>query len=133
EQLKVRGFRIEPGEIENTLRQHPSVHEALVAAREVGPGDKRLIAYIVKREERPATNNELREFLKERLPEYMVPSAFVFLEEIPLTPQGKYDRRALPVVAQTRSESLVAPRDVLELELTEQWEELLHLPCGVTD
>jgi amino acid adenylation domain-containing protein len=135
EQLKVRGFRVEPGEIENALRQYPSVHEALVAARENGPGDKRLIAYIVKRPEGSATINELREFLKERLPEYMIPSAFVFLEEIPLTPQGKYDRRALPIPQHTRFEesSLVAPRNVLELQLTEQWEELLHVPCGVTD
>jgi len=134
EQLKVRGFRIEPGEIENALRQHPSVHEVLVAPREDVSGDKRLIAYIVKRQT-ATTVNELREFLKERLPEYMVPSAFVFLEEIPLTPQGKYDRRALPVPHQTDSDGgrLVAPRDVLELQLTEQWEELLGVPCGVTD
>ena len=62
----------------------------------LGPGDKRLIAYIVKRQQSSVTVNELRESLKERLPEYMIPSAFVFLEEIPLTPQGKYDRRALP-------------------------------------
>ncbi len=132
EQLKVRGFRIEPGEIENALRQLPSVHEALVAAREVAPGDKRLVAYIVKRAESAATVNELRGALKERLPEYMIPSAFVFLEKIPLTPQGKYDRRALPA-PQARVEDLVAPRDVLELQLTEAWEELLHVPCGVTD
>ena len=131
EQLKVRGFRIEPGEIENALRQLPSVHEALVAAREVAPGDKRLIAYVVKREE--CTINELRGSLKERLPEYMIPSAFVFLEEIPLTPQGKYDRRALPAPGRFEESHLVAPRDVLELQLTEQWEELLHVPCGVTD
>jgi amino acid adenylation domain-containing protein len=131
EQLKVRGFRIEPGEIENALRQLPSVHEALVAAREVAPGDKRLIAYIVKRQE--STINELRGSLKERLPEYMIPSAFVFLEEIPLTPQGKYDRRALPTLGRFEESHLVAPRDVLELQLTELWEELLHVPCGVTD
>src|SRR5689334_6545478 len=133
EQLKIRGFRIEPGEIENVLRQHPSVHEALVAAREAAPGDRRLIAYVVKRGESSA--NELREFLKERLPEYMVPSAFVFLEEIPLTPHGKYDRHALPLPQEIRSEEggLVAPRDVVELQLTEQWEELLHVTCGVTD
>jgi amino acid adenylation domain-containing protein len=131
EQLKVRGFRIEPGEIENALRQLPSVHEALVAAREVAPGDKRLIAYIVKREE--CTVNELRGSLKERLPEYMIPSAFVFLEEIPLTPQGKYDRRALPNPGRFEEGHLVAPRDVLELQLTELWEKLLQVPCGVTD
>jgi amino acid adenylation domain-containing protein len=131
EQLKVRGFRIEPGEIENALRQLPSVHEALVAARQVAPGDKRLIAYIVKRQE--STVNELRGSLKERLPEYMIPSAFVFLEKIPLTPQGKYDRRALPAPGRFEEGHLVAPRDVLELELTELWDELLHVPCGVTD
>jgi amino acid adenylation domain-containing protein len=133
EQLKLRGFRIEPGEIENALRQHSSVHEALVAARDTGPGDRRLIAYIVKRQEGSVTAGELREFLKERLPEYMVPSAFVFLEEIPLTPHGKYDRRALPVPHRSEESRLVGPRDVLELQLTEEWEKLLGVPCGVTD
>ncbi|HEY3579593.1 MAG TPA: amino acid adenylation domain-containing protein, partial [Pyrinomonadaceae bacterium] len=133
QQLKLRGFRIEPGEIENALRQHPSIHEALVAAREVLPGDRRLIAYIVKRQESSVSAGELREFLKERLPEYMVPSTFVFLEKIPLTSQGKYDRRALPVPDRSGESRLVAPRDVLELQLTEQWEELLGVPCGVTD
>jgi amino acid adenylation domain-containing protein len=133
EQLKLRGFRIEPGEIENALRQHPAVHEALVAARDSGPGDKRLIAYIVKRQESSVTVNELRESLKERLPEYMIPSAFVVLKEIPLTPQGKYDRRALPVPHRSEEGHLVAPRDVVELQLTEQWENLLGVPCGVTD
>src|SRR5678810_1228172 len=64
---------------------------------------------------------------------YMIPSAFVFLEEIPLTPQGKYDRRALPTPNRFEESHLVAPRDVLELQLTEQWEELLRVPCGVTD
>src|SRR6185503_17654814 len=79
--------------------------------------------------------NELRGSLKERLPEYMIPSAFFFLEEISFTPQGKYDRRALPTPHQARFEEghLVAPRDVLELQLSEQWEELLRVPCGVTD
>ena len=133
QQLKLRGFRIEPGEIENALRQHPSVHEALVAARDLEPGDRRLIAYIVKRPESSVSAGELREFLKERLPEYMVPSAFVFLDEIPLTSQGKYDRRALPVPDRSGESRLVPPRDVLELQLTEQWEELLGVPCGVTD
>ena len=134
-QVKLRGFRIELGEIENALRQYPSVHEALVAARENGPGDKRLIAYVVKRPDGTATVTELREFLKERLPEYMVPSLFVFLEEIPLTPHGKYDRRALPLPVEGRAgeSHQVAPRDVVELQLTEQWEELLRVPCGVTD
>ncbi len=135
EQLKVRGFRIEPGEIENALRLHPSVREVLVVAREDVPGDKRLVAYIVKGEESSANVNELRDFLKGKLPEYMVPSAFVFLEEIPLTPVGKYDRHALPVPTGARSDEgrLIAPRDVLEMQLTEQWEELLRVPCGVTD
>jgi amino acid adenylation domain-containing protein len=135
EQLKVRGFRIEPGEIENALRQNPSVHEALVAAREEAPGDKRLVAYVVKRQGSSATVNELRDSLKERLPEYMIPSTFVFLEELPLTPQGKYDRRALPAPQHARSAAgrRVAPRNLLELRLTEQWEELLRVPVGVTD
>jgi amino acid adenylation domain-containing protein len=135
EQLKVRGFRIEPGEIENALRQNPYVHEALVVAREDAPGDKRLVAYVVKRHEGSTTVNELRDSLKERLPEYMIPSAFVFLEELPLTPQGKYDRRALPAPQHARPEEgrRLAPRNLLELQLTEQWEELLRVPVGVTD
>jgi acyl carrier protein len=136
-QVKIRGFRIELGEIEALLGQHPSVREAVVVAREDAPSEKRLVAYVVGHEEQPTSVGELRSFLKEKLPGYMMPSAFVLLDELPLTPSGKVDRRALPAPEQTRTEqngAFVAPRDELELRLAEMWEKVLGVqPVGVTD
>jgi acyl-coenzyme A synthetase/AMP-(fatty) acid ligase len=95
-QVKIRGFRIELGEIEAILGQHPALTQTLVIAREDIPGGKQLVAYIVANPEQIPTQVELRSFLQSRLPEYMVPATFVFLDTLPLSPNGKIDRRALP-------------------------------------
>jgi amino acid adenylation domain-containing protein len=135
-QVKIRGFRIELGEIEAVLSQHPSVREAVVIDRQEQAANPHLVAYIVPKLDLAVTTTELREFLKVKLPEYMVPSAFVMLELIPLTPNGKVDRRALPApdMVLSLTTNLVAPRDPLELQLTQIWEEVLHVhPVGVRD
>src|SRR5262249_50464579 len=103
-QVKIRGFRIELGEIETALKQYPGVMETIVMAREDEPGDKRLAAYLVCHKDTAPTSMELSGFLKEKLPEYMVPSAFVMLKAMPLTPNGKIDRRALPAPERSRSQ-----------------------------
>jgi aspartate racemase len=135
-QVKVRGFRIELGEIEAALRQHPAVRESAVMAREDAPGDKRLVAYVVGRDGSVPAVGELRNFLKERLPDYMLPSAFVVLEALPLTPNGKVDRRAVPAPDAGGREmaTFVAPRTPLESQLATVWEKVLgHVPIGVRD
>jgi hypothetical protein len=136
-QVKIRGFRIELGEIEKILRQHPEVRETVVAAREDIPGDKRLVAYVVAvRGQAPVIKN-LRSFLKEKLPEYMVPSAFVLLDALPLTPYGKTDRRALPAPQSARGteeENFIAPTLPVHYQLIQIWEELLDVqPIGIRD
>jgi surfactin family lipopeptide synthetase A len=135
-QVKVRGFRIELGEIEAVLAQHPQVRETAVIAREDIPGDKRLVAYVVLNQ-KPFTISNLRSFLKTKLPDYMMPSAFVLLEAMPLNPNGKIDRRALPAPDNSSFESetsFVAPRDSLELQLAQIWSEVLGVyPVGVQD
>ena len=95
-QVKIRGFRIELGEIEAVLGQHPGIEESVVIVREDVPGDKRLVGYLIANQEPVPTVGELRSFLKQKLPGYMVPSAFVELEAMPLTPNRKVDRKALP-------------------------------------
>jgi acyl carrier protein len=137
-QVKIRGFRIEQGEVESTLLQHPSVRETTVIAREDIPGDKRLVAYyVVPNPEQTPTIDGLRNFLKQKLPDYMVPSAFVLLDAVPLTPNGKVDRRALPTPDQSRpdqSVTFVAPRSPIEQQLADIWGEVLRLEqVGIHD
>jgi acyl carrier protein len=152
-QVKIRGFRIELGEIESVLAQHPAVRETVVLAREDVPGDpsaeftlsaaeglttgKRLVVYVVSKAEIPATTQELRSYLKEKLPEYMIPSVFVFLDDLPLTANGKIDRQALPAPDQRRPElekSFQAPRGPIEELLAQIWREVLKVErVGIHD
>ncbi len=135
-QVKIRGYRIELGEIESALRTHPSVRQAVVVAREDVPGDKRLVAYVVSHDE-PAPSQTLRAHLKESLPDFMVPSAIVTLDAIPLTANGKIDRRALPSPepgVNRDDTSVVTARTHVEKQLSEIWEDLFKLPrVGVAD
>jgi hypothetical protein len=137
-QVKIRGFRIEPAEIAAALRKHPGVREAVVMARQDEPGVKRLVAYLVPAEAhgKDLSVAEVRESLKDRLPGYMVPSAFVVMEELPLTPNGKLDRKALPVPEGTRDlqADFVPPRTPLEKVLADAWKNVFHLKqVGVFD
>ncbi|MEN8219495.1 MAG: amino acid adenylation domain-containing protein, partial [Pseudomonadota bacterium] len=134
-QVKIRGFRIELGEIEAVLAQHPAVQESVVIVPEESSHDKRLVAYIVPNQGQVIKNKELRSFIKERLPNYMIPSAFVQMETMPLTPNGKIDRRALPDHLRPEpEETFVAPRDKLELQLAKIWEQVLGIqPIGMRD
>jgi amino acid adenylation domain-containing protein/natural product biosynthesis luciferase-like monooxygenase protein len=150
DQVKVRGFRIELGEIETVLRQHPAVREAIVLAHSDQAGQRLLAAYIVPREQEtgstgvdsaglptaspsPATCHlspgELRSFLARRLPEYMIPSAFMALDALPLSPNGKIDRRVLPSpdVEQGRSTTFLAPQTPMEQQIAGIWSQLLGI------
>jgi len=144
-QVKIRGFRIEPGEIESRLLLHPDVRDALVIAREDSPGDQRLVAYVVfssgkkdgrdESEHRPVLET-LRGFLKETLPDYIIPSAFVLLDELPRTPNGKADRNALPSpdIAEQFAHRYVEARNPIEAGVAEIWAELLGIErVGVHD
>ncbi|MFP2934055.1 non-ribosomal peptide synthetase, partial [Pyxidicoccus sp. 3LG] len=129
-QVKLRGFRIELGEVESALAQHPSVREAVAVVREDAPGDKRLVAYVVAEEGDALDALALRAFLKQRLPEHMVPAALVALDALPLTPNGKVDRAALPSPEGAQSAAAheyLAPRTPVEQQLAEMWAELLHV------
>jgi amino acid adenylation domain-containing protein len=136
-QVKLRGFRIELGEIEAVLSQHPAIKEVVVLAREDAPGDKRLVAYLVSDQEPVPTYNELRRFLKEKLPDYMVPTAFLMLDALPLTTNGKVDRRVLPEPGRITPEletPYVAPRTEVESAIVAIWKEVLHVEkVGVHD
>ncbi|KYC36320.1 hypothetical protein WA1_42115 [Scytonema hofmannii PCC 7110] len=129
DQVKIRGFRIELGEVEGAIAQHPSVQQTVVTARGDDFGDKQLVTYIVPHPEQTPTTDELRHFLKRKLPEYMVPSAFVFLHTLPLTPNGKIDRRALPTpdFQHELQQSFVAPRTPIEEMLASIWADVLRI------
>jgi hypothetical protein len=127
-QVKLRGFRIELGEIEAVLGQHPQVRETVVVAREDVPGETRLVAYLVPIEGSAPTPRELREFLAEKLPAYMLPTAFVRLEALPLTPNGKVDRRVLPDPCQADlplDHDFVPPRTLVEETVAAIWGQVL--------
>ena len=136
-QIKIRGFRIELGEIETTIQEHPAVRAAVACVRHDSRNEKRVVAYVVASENTKVNLVELRNFLKDRLPTYMLPSAVVTLDELPLTTNGKIDYDALPEQDNTWPEvrnSFVAPRNLIELQIAEIWEDVLNLrPVGVTD
>ncbi|HYH82114.1 MAG TPA: amino acid adenylation domain-containing protein, partial [Longimicrobium sp.] len=134
-QVKVRGFRVEPGEIEAVLLRHPAVREAAVAVRAEGGPGARLVAYVAAHGDAPAAG-ELRAWVRERLPEFMVPHGFVFLPALPLTPSGKIDRKALPAPpAELPADAAsIAPRTPAEAALAAIWAEVLERPrVGVED
>jgi amino acid adenylation domain-containing protein len=129
-QVKIRGYRIELGEIEAVLAEHPSVAQAVTIAREDAPGDIRLVAYLTARAQATIDVGELRELLRSRLPEYMVPSAFVVLEAVPLNPSGKVDRKALPAPESARPSQAAAyepPRTETEARIAAIWKEVLRV------
>lgn len=136
-QVKVRGFRIELGEIEVELNEHPDIVDVVVLAREFKSGDHRLVAYLVAESGAELTVGDLRVYLKKKLPDYMVPSAFMIMDEFPLTPNGKIDRKALPMPDQSRPElgsTYTAPRNETEEKLAEICVELLEVEkVGVYD
>jgi len=137
DQVKLRGFRIEPGEIEAVLGAHEQVKDAVVLARDAEHGEQRLVAYVVIQPGVEVSSKQLREYLKERLPEYMIPSAYVQLKQLPLTANGKVDRKALPDAGLNRGavdEQYVAARTPVEGMMVGMWTELLGLQqIGIND
>ena len=163
DQVKIRGFRIELGEIESTLSHHGDVNQAVVVAREDEPGHKHLVAYVVpestylssleretilasssqedfavlKGETLPSLTEDLRNYLSRSLPDYMIPSFFVFIDKVPLSPNGKIDRKSLPapdLSLRQVGEQYVAPQTVIEQELSKIWSEVLRVEkIGIHD
>jgi amino acid adenylation domain-containing protein len=129
-QVKIRGMRLEPGEVEAVLGKHADVKESVVLAREIIPGEKSLVAYVVSVKERVPTKGELQAFLRERLPEYMVPAAFVILDQIPLMPNGKVNRSELPPPEDFRTgleTSYVAPQTDVERTIAAIWRKVFNV------
>jgi acyl-coenzyme A synthetase/AMP-(fatty) acid ligase/acyl carrier protein len=135
DQIKIRGFRVELGEIETVLREHPDVLDSAVIADATAPEDIRLTAYAVVRKETPSMARALRHFVADRLPEYMHPAAFVLLGgPLPRTPLGKLDREKLPEPLKAGSEDRVPPQTPIEIAIAEVWKELLGVDTvGVGD
>jgi amino acid adenylation domain-containing protein len=136
-QIKLRGFRIELGEVESVLRRHPEIKDNIVIVRGDQPGDRRLVAYIVTAENVDLSISDLRGFLRKKLPDYMIPSAFIRLAALPLMPNGKVDRKALPEpddpTAAPRT-NYVAPRAEFERSLVNIWQQVLRVATvGVED
>ena len=134
-QVKIRGFRIELGEIESCLDQYDKIEYRIVIAREDTPGDKRLVAYVVMKDGAALDRAELKAFMQEKLPAFMMPSAIVVLSELPKNANGKIDRKALPMPAKAEIErTLVSPRTPLEEKLVTIWQSVLGTePIGITD
>ncbi|WP_160164449.1 non-ribosomal peptide synthetase [Pedosphaera parvula] len=136
QQVKIRGFRIELGEIESTLLQHPAIRQCIVTVCPGAGGVKQLAGYLVCRQSHSASSLELQNFLKQRIPEFMVPAFFVFLGALPLTPNGKVDRPALPIpdASTGMSDEKLSPRNETERQLQLVWEEVLNMrPIGIQD
>ncbi|MFE3502639.1 amino acid adenylation domain-containing protein [Kitasatospora sp. NPDC059160] len=137
DQVKIRGHRIEPGEIDARLLEHPAVTAGTTVVREDTPGDKRLVAYLTSNSPTPLSTSELREHLRRHLPDYMLPAAFLTLDELPLTPNGKIDRRALPAPDHTRPDldtAFTAPTTPTEQALARIWTDILGLTTvGIHD
>jgi acyl carrier protein len=137
QQIKVRGFRIELGEIEAQLEKHPQVRQCVVSANGAEGADKRLVAYVLGQSDEQLNASDLRAFLKQQLPEYMIPTAFVFLPEFPLTANGKVDRARLPAAELSREELTVAylaPRTPTEEAVVAVWAKVLKVErVGVFD
>ncbi|NEW71108.1 non-ribosomal peptide synthetase [Streptomyces rhizosphaericus] len=129
-QFKIRGFRVEPGEVESRLFAHPDILSAVVVCREDAPGEKRIVAYCVPERNKQVDLEDLRTWCNEVLPDYMVPANFGLLDELPLTPNGKVDRRALPKPSEERPAlrtDFVAPHTTLEQAIAEVWSEILSV------
>ena len=136
EQVKVRGYRVEPSEVSTVLSQHPAVQESLVIATEDAPGEKQLVAYLVLASGVTVSATALREYLRQRVPDYMVPASFVAIPQLPVTEQGKVNRAGLPGVNGNRlsDEAYIAPRSLVEEELVKILRPLLKLErVGVND
>ncbi|HEU5383897.1 MAG TPA: non-ribosomal peptide synthetase, partial [Ktedonobacteraceae bacterium] len=136
-QIKFHGFRVEPGEIEAVLSQYPGVQQTVVVVREDMPGDQQLVAYVVTDQQQPLVIAELRAYLRQYLPHYMVPSRFVLLDTLPMNPNGKVNRKVLPPPQTTQrevNETYVAPRSDLERRISAIWCSVLNLEkAGIYD